>query len=57
MKKYNNFINGVWTAPTNNEYKEVENPTTEETFAQVAYSANEDVDQAVEQLRQPFLLE
>ena len=44
MKKYNNFVNGEWTAPTNNEYKDVENPTTEETIAQVAYSANEDVD-------------
>ena len=54
MKKYNNFINGEWTAPTSNEYKEVENPTTEETIAQVAYSANEDVDQAVEAAKTAF---
>ena len=54
MKKYNNFINGEWTTPTNNEYKEVENPTTEEKFAQVAYSANEDVDQAVEAAKTAF---
>lgn len=56
MKQYTNFINGEWTSPTNNEFKDVENPTTEETIAQVAYSSNEDVDQAVEAAKKPSLL-
>ena len=54
MKQYTNFINGEWTSPTNNEFKEVENPTTEETIAHVAYSSNEDVDQAVEAAKSAF---
>lgn len=54
MKQFDNFINGKWTAPTNNEYKDVENPATEETIAQVAYSAREDVDNAVDAAKTAF---
>lgn len=54
MKQFDNFINGKWTAPTNNEYKDVENPATEETIAQVAYSASEDVDNAVDAAKTAF---
>lgn len=54
MKKYNNFINGTWQEPTSNEFKDVENPTTEETIAQVAYSNNADVDQAVAAAKEAF---
>lgn len=54
MNKYDNFINGAWVKPTNNEYKDVENPTTEKTIAQVAYSASEDVDQAVAVAKNAF---
>lgn len=54
MEKYNNYINGEWLAPADNEYKDVENPTSEETIAQVAYSSNDDVDKAVEAAKTAF---
>lgn len=49
-----NFINGVFVAPTSNEYISVVNPCDGSTIAKVAVSDDEDVKLAVESAKMAF---
>ncbi len=45
---YENFIGGEWIAPTSGEYRENLTPSTGEPFCEVAHSAAEDVELALD---------
>ncbi len=46
--RYDNFIGGQWTPPTNGEYFENPTPVTGETFCEVARSTEADIDSALD---------
>ena len=46
--KYDNYINGEWIAPSNNQYFENVTPVTGEVFCKVARSTKEDIDIALD---------
>ena len=46
--RYDNFIGGHWVAPTSGEYRDNPAPATGEAFSQVAHSAPEDVELALD---------
>src|SRR5699024_7412563 len=46
--KYDNYINGKWIAPSNNQYFENVTPVTGEVFCKVARSTKEDIDIALD---------
>ena len=46
--KYDNYINGKWIAPSNNQYFENVTPVTGEVFCEVARSTKEDIDIALD---------
>ena len=46
--RYDNFIGGQWVPPTTGEYRENLTPRTGEPFCEVAYSAPEDVELALD---------
>lgn len=46
--KYDNYINGEWIAPANNQYFENVTPVTGEVFCEVARSTKEDIDIALD---------
>ncbi|WP_100402644.1 aldehyde dehydrogenase [Bacillus sp. FJAT-42315] len=47
-KRYDNWINGEWTAPVNGEYFSNFTPVTGEAFCEVARSQEEDVENALD---------
>lgn len=47
MERFENFIDGAWTAPTAGSYLDCTNPYTTEVWGQVPRSGVEDVDRAV----------
>lgn len=47
-KRYNNYINGEWTAPVNGEYFENITPVTGQAFCEVARSSAEDIELALD---------
>ncbi|GAE34332.1 aldehyde dehydrogenase [Halalkalibacter akibai] len=47
-KRYDNFINGEWTAPLNGQYFENVTPVTGEVFCEVARSSSEDIELALD---------
>jgi aldehyde dehydrogenase len=46
-EKYDNFINGQWTAPDNGEYFDNTSPVDGQVMARVARSNSQDIDKAV----------
>ena len=54
MTAYKNFINNDWSAAKSGETFPVENPATEETFAEVPRSGPEDIDFAVSAAKDAF---
>ena len=46
--RYDNFIGGAWIAPTTGEYRENVTPSTGEAFCEVAHSAPEDIELALD---------
>ena len=46
--RYDNFIGGAWIAPTTGEYRENVAPSTGEPFCEVAHSAPEDIELALD---------
>jgi acyl-CoA reductase-like NAD-dependent aldehyde dehydrogenase len=48
LKRYDHFINGGWVAPASGEYFGCIDPSTGQTFAEIARGNAEGVDQAVE---------
>lgn len=47
-ERYDNFINGKWTAPVNGEYFDNPTPVTGKVFTQVARSTAEDIELALD---------
>ncbi|WP_216828579.1 aldehyde dehydrogenase [Alkalihalobacterium elongatum] len=47
-KRYDNYINGEWTAPVNGEYFDNITPVTGEAFCEVARSSAEDIELALD---------
>ncbi|NJP36173.1 aldehyde dehydrogenase [Alkalicoccus luteus] len=47
-EKYDNFINGKWTAPVHGEYFDAVTPVTGHAFTKVARSTKEDVEAALD---------
>jgi aldehyde dehydrogenase len=47
-ERYDNFIGGDWIPPTTGEYRENPSPSTGETFCEVAYSAAQDIELALD---------
>lgn len=47
-KKYDNYINGKWTAPVGGQYFENVTPVTGEVFCEVARSQAEDIEMALD---------
>ena len=47
-EKYDNYINGEWTAPVNGEYFDNVTPVTGKVFTQVARSTSEDIELALD---------
>ncbi|MET0785995.1 MAG: aldehyde dehydrogenase, partial [Paenisporosarcina sp.] len=47
-EKYDNYINGKWTAPVNGEYFDNVTPVTGKNFTQVARSTSEDIELALD---------
>ncbi|MEB1807344.1 MAG: aldehyde dehydrogenase family protein [Bacillaceae bacterium] len=47
-KRYDNYINGEWTAPVNGEYFENITPVTGQAFCEVARSSAEDIELALD---------
>ncbi|MCM3626491.1 CoA-acylating methylmalonate-semialdehyde dehydrogenase [Paenibacillus glycanilyticus] len=54
VRKLRNWIGGQWVEPVGDRYEEVPNPATGELLAQVPYSGQEDVEQAVAAAQQAF---
>ena len=46
--KYDNFINGAWTAPSTGQYFEVLSPVDGKLMAKAAHSAKLDIEMAVD---------
>ncbi len=53
-KKYDNYINGKWTAPVNGKYFDNISPTDGKVFTQAAHSSKEDIDLAVDAAHEAF---
>ena len=47
-EKYDNYINGKWTAPSTGQYFEVVSPVDGKLFSKAAHSAKLDVEMAVD---------
>jgi aldehyde dehydrogenase len=47
-ERYDNFIGGQWTAPTNGKYRDNPAPATGQPFTQVAYSSPDDIELALD---------
>ncbi|WP_216829012.1 aldehyde dehydrogenase [Alkalihalobacterium elongatum] len=47
-KRYENYINGEWTAPVNGEYFENKTPVTGQVFCEVARSSADDIEHALD---------
>lgn len=47
-KRYENYINGEWTAPVHNQYFDNATPVTGEVFCEVARSTKEDIELALD---------
>jgi aldehyde dehydrogenase len=47
-KRYDNYINGEWTAPVNQQYFENKTPVTGKVFCEVARSSAADIDLALD---------
>jgi len=47
-EKYENYINGEWTAPVNGQYFENVTPVTGKSFTQIARSTSEDIELALD---------
>ncbi|WP_209122944.1 aldehyde dehydrogenase [Alkalihalobacillus sp. BA299] len=47
-KRYDNYINGEWTAPVNGEYFENKTPVTGQVFCEVARSSADDIELALD---------
>ncbi len=47
-EKYDNYINGKWTAPVNGQYFDNVTPVTGKNFTQVARSTSEDIELALD---------
>ena len=47
-EKYENYINGQWTAPVNGEYFDNVTPVTGKSFTQIARSTSEDIELALD---------
>lgn len=53
--KYDNYINGQWTAPINGKYFDVISPTDGKKFSQAAHSSKEDLELAVNAAEKAFV--
>ena len=47
-EKYDNYINGEWTAPVNGQYFDNVTPVTGQNFTQIARSTSEDIELALD---------
>jgi len=47
MNRVKNYINGCWTEPQNNDYLDIENPSTGEVIGQVPLSTKEETIKAI----------
>ncbi|MFX3673579.1 MAG: aldehyde dehydrogenase [Paenisporosarcina sp.] len=47
-EKYDNYINGKWTAPVNGQYFDNVTPVTGKSFTQIARSTSEDIELALD---------
>ncbi len=54
MKRYLNFINGKWVAPSTEEYYPIKNPYNQEVLATAPLSTEKDVDLAIATARTAF---
>ncbi|HSO57679.1 MAG TPA: aldehyde dehydrogenase, partial [Paenisporosarcina sp.] len=45
-EKYDNYINGEWTAPVKGQYFDNVTPVTGQNFTQIARSTSEDIELA-----------
>ncbi|MBT3519229.1 MAG: aldehyde dehydrogenase family protein, partial [Candidatus Marinimicrobia bacterium] len=54
MEKLYNFINGKFVAPNSNQYLEIFEPATGQTYAQVADSNSADIENAYESAQNAF---
>lgn len=52
--KYDNYINGKWTAPVNGKYFDVISPTDGQKFSEAAHSSKEDLQLAVDAAEKAF---
>ena len=53
-EKYDNYINGKWTAPSTGQYFEVLSPVDGKLMAKAAHSAKMDVEMAVNAADEAF---
>ena len=54
MKRYQHYINGVWTDPDSGEWFDTENPYTGEVWAKISRGNAADMDRAVAAAKQAF---
>ena len=54
-EKYDNYINGTWTAPSTGQYFEVVSPVDGKLLAKAAHSAKLDVENAVNAAEKAFI--
>ena len=54
-EKYDNYINGTWTAPSTGQYFEVVSPVDGKLLAKAAHSAKLDVENAVNAAEKAFV--
>ena len=53
-EKYDNYINGKWTAPSTGQYFEVLSPLDGKVMAKAAHSAKQDIEMAVDAASEAF---
>ena len=53
-EKYDNFINGKWTAPSTGQYFEVLSPLDGKIMSKAAHSAKQDIEAAVDAASEAF---
>jgi len=53
-EKYDNYINGKWTAPSTGQYFEVLSPVDGKLMAKAAHSAKLDIEMAVDAANEAF---
>ncbi|MEY2921758.1 MAG: Aldehyde dehydrogenase [Bacteroidota bacterium] len=54
-EKYDNYINGTWTAPSTGQYFEVVSPVDGKLLAKAAHSAKLDIEKAVDAAEKAFV--